>query len=88
MEHPSGQFGSAVPALFIPSLLHTPSLLAGEQGKKESPVAEQCLHSVSQTHQCIINIVLVTNTKHSTMWAAMKKIYSAPASTYSPRKRR
>ena len=49
MEHPSGQFGSAVPALFIPSLLHTPSLLAGEQGKKESPVAEQCLHSVSQT---------------------------------------
>lgn len=32
MEYPFGQFGSAVPAVFPPNLLPTPSLLSGQAG--------------------------------------------------------
>jgi len=40
-----------------------------------------CTNTLQQQlkHWCVIGIVLVTNLKHSTIWAAMKKVNSIPA---------
>jgi len=61
----------------VPSrTLAHPSLLAegGQNEKKKKP--GHCLSTAQQQSQlhCIINIILITNLKHRTTWAALNKI--------------
>lgn len=67
----SGEFRSAVPAVSLPSLLTG-------CGKK----APCCCAGIAQQqtkHWCVINTVLFTNPRHSTIQAAIKKITLMPA---------
>lgn len=64
----------AVPAVSLPSIMATLSLLAvgGKRVKQRRP---WCCASTAQhrlKHQCITNTALVTNPQHSTICAAMK----------------
>lgn len=78
--YPSRQLGSAVLAVSSPSSLCTPNRLTiGQQeGLKTSRL---CVSAAlqQQKHQCVINIGLITNPKHSTLWNSMKKINSIQA---------
>ena len=77
MEYPFGQFVSAVMAMLPPSFLCT-SFLA-EHGKLQSPWLSVSTAQQQLKHQCIINIMLILNPKHSTIPATRKKINSVPA---------
>jgi len=52
-------------------------------GKRKSLKALQVLLSSSQNTD-VISTVLVTNSKHSTLWPAMKKINFIPATLNTP----
>ena len=86
MEGPFGQFGSAVLAVSPPRILPTPSLLGERGGMLERQPC--CCASTAQQqpkHWCVSNIFLATNTKHSTMRAAIGKLIpSQPDPTQSP----
>lgn len=74
------QLGSAVQAECPPNFLCTPSPLAG--GQREKQRAPGCCVNTAQQwlkHWYLINTVLVTSLKHSTMQAARKKINSVSA---------
>lgn len=67
-------FGSAVLVMYPPKPLPTPSLLAfGGKGLEDSLGVRPTLW---QEHWCVVNIILATNTKHSTIGAAMGKVNS------------
>lgn len=76
MEHPSGQLGSAVPTLSLCNSLAQlqPSCCEGRVGKREH---WQCKQQPKQ--YCVISTLLAINPKHSTGWAATKKVNSIPA---------
>lgn len=81
MGYALGQFGSVILVASPPIFLHTPKLLAGEAervGKRESLNAAQALFSNSQNTGMLINTVLVTNPKHSTIQAIKTKQKSVP----------
>jgi len=71
-----GQLESSVPDVYRPSFLCTPSLLVG-RGRVGKKKGEHC-SVVTKTLLCYQHC-LVTYPKHSSIWAAMKKIFSTSA---------
>jgi len=78
-EYPPGQLRSAVLAVTAPSLLPTPSLLTGRAKQDTETALTLCKHCSAIPKTLVCYSVSVTNQKHHTTWAAMKKIYSIPA---------
>jgi len=79
-EYLFAQVGSAVPAASPPSLLPIPGLLAAGQSEEQRRPWPCAITAQQQLKDwCVINTALVTNLKHSTIRAAMKKINSIPA---------
>lgn len=74
------QFGSAVLLMFPPNLLPSPaSLLCVFWGWRDRK--SWCCASIAQPrpkHWCAIRSASVANTKHSSIWAAMKKKLTPP----------
>ena len=79
MGHPFGQLRSAVPAVSPPTFLCTHSLLAGRAVWEAENVLTLCKHSSAATKTPdVIDTFLVTNPKHGTLQAAVRKIKSMP----------
>lgn len=84
---PFDQYWSAVLAMSPPSLLPSPSwawvLIVRKRqcrvGKRKCLDAVQALYNNSE-NGCVIDTNLVTNIKHSTVEASMKKVNSIPVS--------
>lgn len=79
MEYSSGQWMPVLLAVYLSSLLRTPSLLTlgGAEWERESLGALHRLFSNCQN--VVVNAVSATNPKHSTIRAALKKTNSVPA---------
>lgn len=82
IEHLLGQLASLVLAESHPKSLCTPSpswiCSMSNRGSLDLSAAQHELY-----HPCVINTVLAVNPKHSTMWAALKKISHISAKTSS-----
>ena len=75
MEYTFGQSGSAVTAVFPLSLLPTPIYsLGASMTNTEGLDTVQPAVWQQLKHWGVISAVLITNLKHGTLWAAMKKI--------------
>lgn len=76
MEQPSCQPEPAAWIVFPPNPMATHSLVTGEKMGKEKTLTWCCTRAAQQQpiHWCAINLVWVTDPKHSTTGAAMKKI--------------
>lgn len=86
MEYHSDWFSLAVLAMH-PPVPCTPPHPVPRQHKKLRRL--WCCVRSAQQHQCVINVILILNPKHSTLPTTMKKIKSIPAEagtdwTYQP----
>lgn len=79
-EYLSGQLGSAVPAVFPLSLAHLPSAYRPLEGRLEEAALMLLCASCSAATKTLdhYSIVLVANTKHSSVSAATRKVNSFP----------
>lgn len=73
MGYPFGQFGSALLAMLPPRFLCTCSL--AEHIKQKSPWLKVNTAQETPKHQCVNNIVLITNPKCSIVFGTVKKFY-------------
>lgn len=69
-------FGSNVLAVSPPRFLSTPSLITGRAVWVSSPWLSVSTKQLN--HQCVTNVILILNSKHSTIPATTKKIDSVP----------
>lgn len=72
MEYPLVHSGHLSPPHSLPASCPPSAYSLWSQNKKQT--AQQQLK-----HCCVINAILVTNLKHSSLWAAIKKINFIPA---------
>lgn len=83
MEYPFGTFRCAVLAVLPPSFLCT--CLLPEHGKLKNPGLRVSTAQQLPKYQCVTNIILILNPKHSTVPAAWKKSNSpTPAESRIP----
>lgn len=79
-ENPLGQVGSAVLPVSHPNYLSIPSCGSRIRKRERGTCTWHCTSTVQQQpkHRCVINTVLVTNPKHTTVRAAAKNVNSIP----------
>ena len=86
MEYPVGQFGSGALAVSCANFLCPSSSLAGWAWEAEKNPWLQTKHYLAATDNIsVTNILLILNSKHSTVPATRKTINSIPAETRTDR---
>lgn len=80
-EKPFSQLGSAFPGMSPPSLFFTPAYSLQEWSGKKWKLWHRASSLQQQPKlQRVSNTIVATNSKHSAIWAPMKKVNSIPDS--------